>query len=313
MDVRKSRKWDAFGGSIASISGQTPGPFTQTPSTFNRPVYAPPNSLWDARGLGHHLPPRPIPPAVMTTSSHANMQGPPFIPASVTPLAQIQGSPMAPFDQMFSLPVVPPPLSSLPPPPPNMPPPLPSQSDFRPPLPPTAPPPPPPPPPSHPQPPAFPPPPSSPPPPPPSVAADTESSRSSQHYPWQGILSKSGVHYCTIHAQRVDSDICKYSNAIAEPAEWPAKLDMTKRTDLRHVKSTFSSTPPHRFQDFISYLKQRDCAGVIKIPAAKAMWARLLFILPYSPETCSMLSIPPNPSLCLIGLIVPKETHSELA
>ncbi|KAI3465268.1 hypothetical protein Pfo_021931 [Paulownia fortunei] len=331
------------GGSIASISAQTPGPSITPPqsvqaSTFIRPVYAPPNSLWDARGLGHHLHPKPIPPAVMTTNSHA-MQGPPFLPASVTPLAQIQGSSMAPFDQMFSLPVVPPPLSSLPPPPPNIPPPLPPQSDFRPPLPPhpelqpplppTPPPPPPPPPPPHPQPPACPPPPSSPPPPPPSVAADTESFRSSQHYPWQGILSKSGVYYCTIHAQRVDSDICNYSNAIAEPAEWPAKLDMTKRTDLRHVKSTFSSTPPHRreicwllpsshgdhkgFQDFISYLKQRDCAGVIKIPAAKSMWARLLFILPYSPETCSMLSIPPNPSLCLIGLILPKETNSELA
>ncbi|XP_011069792.1 uncharacterized protein LOC105155596 [Sesamum indicum] len=329
------------GVSIASIS-KTPGPSItpQQPiqaSTFARPVYAPPNSLWDARGVGHHLPPKHIPSPVMPANAHGNLQGPPFLPASVTPLAQIHGSSMAPYDQMFSMPVVPPPLSSLPPPPPNLPPPLP-QSDFRPPLPPqpelqpplppTPPPPPPPPPPPHSQPPAFPPPPSSPPPPPPSVAADTET-RSSQHYPWQGILSKSGVYYCTIHAQRVDSDICNYSNAIVEPAEWPARLDMTKRTDLRHVKSTFSSTPPHRreicwllpsssgdhkgFQDFISYLKQRDCAGVIKIPAAKSMWARLLFILPYSPEMCSMLSIPPNPSLCLIGLILPKETNSELS
>ncbi|GFP84099.1 flowering time control protein fpa [Phtheirospermum japonicum] len=235
------------GGSISSVHGQTPGPFAPPQpvqaSTFIRTVYAPPPNRWDPRGLGHHPPPNPILP---------NLQGPPFIPVSVTPLGQIHGSSMAPFDQMFSLPVVPPPLSSLPPPPPNVAPPLPPQSDFRsplppphhelqPPLPPTPPPPLPPPP--HAQPPAFPPPPSSP---PPSAAADTGISGPPQHYPWQGILSKSGVHYCTIHAQRVDSDICNYSTAVAEPAEWPTKLDMTKRTDLRHVKSTFSSTPPHR-------------------------------------------------------------------
>ncbi|KAH6832738.1 nucleic acid binding protein [Perilla frutescens var. hirtella] len=322
------------GGSIASA--QTSGPCIPPPqpaqsSTFNRPMYPPPNGLWDPRGLGHHLHPKPMHPA----NAHANLQGPPFLPASVTPLSQIQRCSIAPFDQMFSVPVVPPPLSSLPPPPPNMPPTLPPQSDFRPPLPPhpelqpplPPTPPPPPPPPPHSQPPAFPPPPNSPP--PPSLAANAESSRTSSLYPWQGMLSKSGVYYCTIHAQRADSDICNYSSSIAEPAEWPAKLDMTKRTDLRHVKSTFSSTPPHRkeicwllpsshgdhkgLQDFISYLKQRDCAGVIKIPAAKNMWARLLFILPYSPETCSFLSIPPNPSLCLIGLILPKETNSELS
>ncbi|KAL8490142.1 hypothetical protein ACS0TY_025883 [Phlomoides rotata] len=371
------------GGTIASIPAHNSGPSVTPPqpvqaSAFNRPVYAPPNNSWDARGPTHHMPPWPRYSGAMPTHAHTNMQGPPFLSASVTPLAQIQGNAMAPFDQMYSVPVVPPPLSSLPPPLPLMPPSLPPQSDFhpplpqsdfrpplpqsdyhpplpqsdfrpplpqsdfhpplpqsdfhpplpphpelQPPLPPTPPPaPPPPPPPPHFQALAFPPPSS---PCPPSSAADVESVRSSPHYKWQGILSKSGVYYCTVHAQRVESDICNYSNAITEPAEWPTKLDMTKRTDLRHVKSTFSSTPPHRreicwllpsshgdhngLQDFVSYLRQRDCAGVIKIPAAKSMWARLLFILPYSTETCSLLSIPPNPSLCLIGLILPKETN----
>ncbi|KAL6511544.1 hypothetical protein OROGR_021141 [Orobanche gracilis] len=259
------------GGSIVSIHGHAPGSYTPHPfqtSTFNRPSY-PPLNRWDPHGLSHHPPPKPILPVMTTNSSHANMHVTPFLPASVTPLAQIPGRSMSPpFDHMFSLPVlVPPPLSSLPPPS-NVAPVLPPQSDYhphlppdpelQPPLPPAPPPLPPPPP--HAQP---------PPPPPPSVGSDTESCRSAQHYPWQGILSKSGVHYCAIHAQRVDSDICNYSTAIGEPAEWPAKLDMTKRTDIQHVKSTFSSTPPHRVALALLLEKYVGCflalMGIIRV------------------------------------------------
>ncbi|KAL2574742.1 hypothetical protein AAZV13_17G205200 [Glycine max] len=283
-------------------------------SPFVRPVYVPPNGPWDRRGINNHLPVSQFKTGVMPNNFHGNAVVSPFIPASVTPLAQIQGTPMHPYNQQVPPSIIPPPLSSLPPPQPEMPPPLPPSP---PPLPQV-------------QPPLVPPLPSSPPPPPPpplpvQEAVDMECSGQSLLYQWQGNLCKSGVNYCTIYACKADSNICRYSNAIPEPAEWPSKLDMTKRTDLRHVKSTFAATPSHRREvcrlipssssdhkrDFISYLKQRDCAGVIKIPASKSIWARLLFILPHSLETCSLLSIAHDPSDCLIALVLPKETNFE--
>lgn len=281
-----------------------PQPMQQ--SSYMRPMYYPPNNSWDAHGMIHHMPLNP----------HNHAVAPPFLPASVTPLAQIQGNPLPYHDQMFygpPQPHMPPPL----PPQQNMPPPFPPHPSLPPPLP------------IHPElPPPLPPSPpmleSHPPPPPPPL----ESSVAGGGGYWQGTLSKSGVHYSTIHARRLPSDACNYAdNNISEPAEWPTKLDITKRTDFRHVMSTFSSTPSHKrevclllptsagdhkgFQDFISYLKQRECAGVIKIPATKTIWARLLFILPYSNETCSLLSVASDTADCLIALVLPKETNFE--
>ncbi|KAJ4816210.1 nucleic acid binding protein [Rhynchospora pubera] len=144
---------------------------------------------------------------------------------------------------------------------------------------------------------------------------------------WKGTLSKSGVNYCAIFAVREESGACRYVNGASEPKDWPIKLDVTKRTDLKHVRTTFSNTPPNKrevcrllpasssdqkgFHDFIAYLNQRECAGVIKIPGIRPMWSRLLFILSHSPENCNMLGINQNPLDCLIALVLPKDTNSE--
>ncbi|XP_010478128.1 PREDICTED: uncharacterized protein LOC104757109 isoform X2 [Camelina sativa] len=326
----------AQGGTPPCVPMPAPGqpvvPATPTsqipPSPFvQQTIYPPATSSWDSRSL--------ISPSGDAVATSSQMQGPPpqqvsgpVMPPPVLPVSHTQGPQVQQFDQVYpppplghSLPcVIQPPLqpqSQPPEPPPEMMPP-----------PPQAPPPPLP----HSHPPLAPPPPCSPsssPRLPPMIIqlSGPEASKQNIGHQWQGALSKSGVHYSTIIAQRLESDICKYIIGSSEPVQWPVKLDMTKRTDMKHVKATFTSTQPHKrevcqlipatfsdrkgLQDFISYLKQRDCAGVIKIPASSPMWARHLFILPHSQETCSLLSVSPSSSECLIGLILPKDTNAE--
>ncbi|PAN28348.1 hypothetical protein PAHAL_5G147000 [Panicum hallii] len=279
-----------------------PPPPIQT--SFVRPVYHGPGSPWE------NTTPNPPPfshvsPRMMPASNFRVNPAPlPFIPSSVTPIAQLPGGSAQHSEKMLPPPplpnVAPPPFTPLDIPPP---PPLPIS-----------------------QPPSVPPPPNSPPPAQP-IADSSDLQKPSSHPRWQGFLAKSSLNYCRVYANRVELDACRYENAVSEPAEWPEKLDVTKRTDFQHVKTTFSNTPPSKrevcrllpcsdgdqkgFQDFISYLINRECAGVIRIPAVNSMWTRLLFILPPTPDACGMLALPPHPSDCMIVVILPRETTVE--
>ncbi|KAL6845204.1 hypothetical protein ACP4OV_024699 [Aristida adscensionis] len=282
-----------------------PPPPIQT--SFVRPVYPGPGSPWENTTPNppfSHVSPRMMPGSNFRVNPSAPL---PFMPSSITPLMQLPAGSSQHSDKMLPPPrppnVAPQPFTPLDMPRPT-PPPLPIS-----------------------QPPSVPPPPNSPPHQP--IADLSNPQKSSSHPRWQGSLSKSGLHYCKIYASRVELDACRYENAVSEPAEWPLKLDVTKRTDFLHVKTTFSNTPPNKrevcrllpcsngdqkgYRDFISYLKQRECAGVIKIPSAKPMWSRLLFILPPTSNACGMLDLPPHPAECLVALVVPKETTVEAA
>jgi activating signal cointegrator complex subunit 2 len=130
------------------------------------------------------------------------------------------------------------------------------------------------------------------------------------------------MQYCDVLVFHEDSSACHYEHNIQEPIEWPTKLDVTKRADFKSVKNTFNSTPLAQrevcrmfvapgsenhdgFEQFISYLKQRERAGVVKIGAGESMWPRMLYILPWSIDACALLAISTQPTNCLIGLMLP--------
>eukprot|EP00850_Spirogloea_muscicola_P024085 SM000437S15694 [mRNA] locus=s437:12615:16877:- [translate_table: standard] len=221
----------------------------------------------------------------------------------------------------YGMPPPPPP----PPPPPLPPPPPPSPQEYSPPpSPPSEPPPPPPPLPTSP-----PPPPQSPPPPPPSspqpsspAAPAPSAAAIPAAWQWEGPLCKSGTQYCIVQATRRSvQSACYILTGSSEPYRWPAKLDVTKRADLKTVRATFDATSAAQrevcwlateaqqqagFEKFVAYLRARDRAGVVRLPASEPLWPRILYILPWVEEASGMLGFELDPgSSGLVGLVLP--------
>lgn len=174
---------------------------------FSQPAYHPPTASWDVRASNAHLPLNPISPGTLPNNFQNSVVSAPYIQPCVTPLTQIPGNVVRPnqtfIPQMPSALPSQPPHDGIPPSFPPGPPPLP------PPHPPLAPPPP-----------SSPPPPPPPPPPQPSIEySSDESLKDGPQYHWHGGLCKGGVHYCTVHASRIDSDKCKYLKSASEPTE----------------------------------------------------------------------------------------------
>uniref|UniRef100_A0A453FKX1 Spen paralogue and orthologue SPOC C-terminal domain-containing protein n=1 Tax=Aegilops tauschii subsp. strangulata TaxID=200361 RepID=A0A453FKX1_AEGTS len=280
----------------AHRSSVMPPPPPPIQTSFVRPVYPGPGSPWENTTPNPpfgRVSPRIVSPRMMPGSSFRIPSAPPpFIPSCVTPrtpIPNVAPSPFAPLDM---------------PPPPLSPPPLPVS-----------------------EPPSVPPPPSSPPAQPSTDPCNSQ--KPCPHPQWQGSLTKSGIHYCTIYASRIELDACRYGSTVSEPAEWPSRLDVLKRTAFQHAKTIISNAPPNKkevcrllpcsnddqkgFRDFISYLKLNKYAGVIKIAPVKPMGSRLLFILPPTSEVFGLLGLPPQPTECLIAVVLPKETTTEVS
>ncbi|XP_037414215.1 uncharacterized protein LOC119277098 isoform X2 [Triticum dicoccoides] len=295
----------------AHRSSVMPPPPPPIQTSFVRPVYPGPGSPWENTTPNPpfgRVSPRIVSPRMMPGSSFRIPSAPPpFIPSCITPLTQLPGSSAQHSEKM------PPPIPNVAPspftpldmpPPPLSPPPLPVS-----------------------EPPSVPPPPSSPPAQPSTDPCNSQ--KPCPHPQWQGSLTKSGIHYCTIYASRIELDACRYESTVSEPAEWPSRLDVLKRTAFQHAKTIISNAPPNKkevcrllpcsngdqkgFRDFISYLKLNKYAGVIKIAPVKPMGSRLLFILPPTSEVFGLLGLPPQPTECLIAVVLPKETTTEVS
>ncbi|PNH11983.1 hypothetical protein TSOC_001138 [Tetrabaena socialis] len=145
---------------------------------------------------------------------------------------------------------------------------------------------------------------------------------------WQGSLAKSGSHMCPL--------VCSSGGASAaggatpgerEPVTWPSTLDVKLRVDLTYVvHSLYNHTAPHaramrrlvtpggpdqrsKLSEFLSYLADKNRAGVIKLDPASGLPARTLYLVPPSEALCAALGAewvpPPRGEPFLLALVVP--------
>lgn len=146
---------------------------------------------------------------------------------------------------------------------------------------------------------------------------------------WSGLITRKSQPQCTvvISGYNIRKDQRDEDILMGEPENWPSVLDASQRADVSYVLETlFPSTQPNMKQvvpieleeselsegtsGLISldvYLREKDRAGVISLPAKAGMKHRTLYLIPESNRACDKLGI--DPSLFrkrhrMIGLVV---------
>ncbi|KXZ45286.1 hypothetical protein GPECTOR_56g382 [Gonium pectorale] len=168
------------------------------------------------------------------------------------------------------------------------------------------------------------------PPPPPSLGARPSQPAATT---WQGGLAKSGSHVCTLRCWGGGGSAAGGATpGEREPVGWPGVLDVKLRVDLTYVvHSLYSHTAPQvramrrllpcnssggpadasagpKLADFVSYLADKNRAGVIKLDASPAasLPPRTLYLVPPSEQVCAALGAEWTPlEPFLLALVVP--------
>ncbi|KAG2482783.1 hypothetical protein HYH03_018321 [Edaphochlamys debaryana] len=142
---------------------------------------------------------------------------------------------------------------------------------------------------------------------------------------WQGMLAKSGSQVCALQCTTGGASAASGATpGEREPVTWPPTLDVRMRVDLSYVvNALYSHTAPaaramrrlvtpggsdqrSRLSDFLSYLADKNRAGVIKLDASAGLPARTLYLVPPSEQVCGALGAEWTPrEPFLLALVVP--------
>lgn len=157
----------------------------------------------------------------------------------------------------------------------------------------------------------------------PPGAAPPQQAQAQQAPAWRGTLTKSRGLVCA--AVCLDGPEPGGGGwAAAEPAGWPAALDVAHRVALEHVcgqllgggppsgravRRLAAAEPAGRraLADFCAYLQGRGRAGLAALPPlVPSGQPRALYLVPPSPQACAALGVPPDACHeCILALVMP--------
>ena len=146
-------------------------------------------------------------------------------------------------------------------------------------------------------------------------------------FSWKGQLAKTAKTtrnvVCSVGCLvEPDCSTVDETWAAQEPRKWPESLDVSSRIAMQHVVGALcSSVPPMEravtlivptraedngaFLSFVSYLEEKDRAGVVELPPVLPVGARVLLLLPVSQNVAHALGVPmPTVQPCLFGFVI---------